>query len=139
MNSVVDVTGIDEKVPDRRPMQGQSPFIVNGGLSYVDLKNNFSVTGMLNWVGHRIFIVGSNIIPNRWERPTTVVDLQLTKSFYKNRFEVRFNVRDLLHQNLVYYYKGTDRKSNRYDRSVDYLNFDRTYGTTYSVVLGFKF
>jgi len=139
INSEVNVKGIDDGVPAFRPMQGQAPYIINTGISYVDNKRNFSVSTMLNRIGHRLYIVGSNIIPNRWENPRTVVDLQLTKSFLKNKLEIRFNVRDLLHQDLVYYYKGTSRKSNAYNSKVDYVNFTRNYGTTYSFVIGFKF
>jgi TonB-dependent receptor len=139
IKSEVNVKGIDENVPDTRPMQGQAPYIINAGISYIDNENDFSVTAMFNKVGHRLYIVGSNIIPNRWENPRTVIDLQFTKSFLKNRLELRLNVRDILHQNLIYYYKGTNRSSNAYEKDVDYINFDRTFGSTYSFVVGYKF
>ncbi len=139
IQSEVNVKGIDENVPDTRPMQGQAPYILNTGLSYIDNKNHFSVTAMLNRVGHRLYLVGSNIIPNRWENPRTVVDLQLTKSLFHNKLELRFNIRDLLHQDWIIYYKGTNRESNKYQEDVDYLNFVRNYGSTYSFVLSYKF
>ena len=139
INSEVNVKGIDNGVPDTRPMQGQAPYIINAGISYVDNKNNFSSTIMLNRVGHRLYIVGSNIIPNRWENPRSIIDLQFTKSFYKNKLDIRFNVRDLLHQNLIYYYKGTIRSNNAFDSKVDYVNFERNFGSSYSFVISYKF
>lgn len=139
IKSVVDVKGINDKVPDKREMQGQAPYVINGGISYIDQKYNFSATAMVNRVGQRIYIVGNDQYPNRWENARTVIDLQLTKSFLKNRLELRFNVKDLLHQNWVVYYKGNDRKKNAYDKDVDYVNFQRNYGSTYSFVLSYKF
>jgi outer membrane receptor protein involved in Fe transport len=139
INSEVNVKGIDNGVPDTRQMQGQAPYIINAGISYVDNKNNFSSTIMLNRVGHRLYIVGSNIIPNRWENPRSIIDLQFTKSFYKNKLEIRFNIRDLLHQDLIYYYKGTNRANNAFDSKVDYVNFERNFGSSYSFVISYKF
>jgi len=139
INSEVNVKGIDNGVPDTRQMQGQAPYIINAGISYVDNKNNFSSTIMLNRVGHRLYIVGSNIIPNRWENPRSIIDLQFTKSFYKNKLDIRFNIRDLLHQDLIYYYKGTSRANNAFDSKVDYVNFERNFGSSYSFVISYKF
>lgn len=139
IQSEVNVKGIDEGVPDTRPMQGQAPYIVNTGLSYTDNVRYFSVSAMLNRVGHRLFLVGSNIIPNRWENPRTVVDLQFTKSFFNNSLELRFNVRDLLQQDLIIYYKGSVREDNKYQEGVDYVNFVRNYGGTYSFAVSYKF
>jgi len=78
-----------------RPMQGQSPYLLNGGLSYIDLKNNYSFSAMINRVGQRIYIVGNDQFEEVWEMPRTVVDLQASKSFFKNKLDIRFNIRDL--------------------------------------------
>lgn len=139
IQSVVNVKGIDENVPDTRPMQGQAPYIINTGISYLDQKNNFGISAILNRVGHRLYLVGSNIVPNRWENARTVVDLQLSKTFLKNKLELRFNVKDLLRQDWIIYYKGTNRESNKLDKSVDYINFMQNYGRTYSFSVSYKF
>ncbi|MBA2611647.1 MAG: carboxypeptidase-like regulatory domain-containing protein [Bacteroidetes bacterium] len=139
IKSEVNVAGLNSKVPDTRVMQGQAPYIINAGISYIDNINNFSITGMVNRVGERIWIVGNEIDGNRWEKARTVVDVQATKSFLKNRLELRINVKDLLHNDYVIYYKGNDRKSNVYDPKVDYINFKRKFGSTYSFVISYKF
>lgn len=140
MKSEVNVKGIQEGVPETRPMQGQAPYLINAGLSYIDNKAHFSVSAMVNRVGQKIYLVGNELLPNRWENARTVVDLQATKSFLKDRLELRFNLKDLLHPDwVVYYNKGGDGHSDRYDKNDDYINFKRNYGSTYSFALTYKF
>lgn len=139
IKSEVNVEGINPAVPNTRPMQGQAPYLLNAGISYIDNERAYSITAMVNRVGERIYIVGNDIIPNRWENARTIVDLQFTKSFLKNRLELRFNIKDLLHPDWVVYYKGSDREKNSYQKDVDYVNFKRNYGTTYSFLVSYKF
>lgn len=139
IKSEVNVKGINDKVPDTRTMQGQAPYIINAGVSYIDNKNNFSFTAMVNRVGEKIYIVGNDQVANRWENSRTVIDLQVTKSFLKNRLELRFNLKDLLHPDYVIYYKGDDRKGNAYNSKIDYVNFRRNFGSTYSFIVTYKF
>lgn len=142
IKSVVNVVGLNNHVSDvmpTRPLQGQSPYVLNGGISYVDNVKWFSITAMVNRVGERLYLVGNDQIANRWENARTVLDMQATKSFFKNRLEIRFNIKDLLHQKYIIYYKGSERAKNNHQPSVDYINFVRTYGTTYSIMIGYRF
>ena len=139
MKSEVNVEGIQPGVPDTRPMQGQAPYLINAGISYVDNKNDFSVSAMVNRVGEKIYIVGNDIVPNRWENARTVLDMQASKTFLKKKLEVRFNIKDLLHPDWVIYYKGSIRKSNAYQPNVDLVNFKRNFGTTFSFIVTYKF
>lgn len=140
MKSEVNVKGIIEGVPDTRPMQGQAPYLINGGLSYIDNEADFSVSAMVNRVGQKIYLVGNDQLPNRWENARTVVDLQLTKTLLKKRLELRLNIKDLLHPDwVVYYNKGGDQSDTKYEKDKDYINFKRNFGTTYSFVITYKF
>lgn len=64
-------------------MQGQALYLLNAGISYIDNERAYSITAMVNRVGERIYIVGNDIIPNRWENARTIMDLQFTKSLLK--------------------------------------------------------
>lgn len=139
MKSEVNVKGINDGVPDTRPMQGQAPYLINAGISYIDNDHDFSVTTMINRVGEKIYLVGNDILPNRWENARTVWDFQITKMLLKKKLELRFNVKDILHPDWIVYYKGSDRKSNRYDSKVDYTNFKRNFGSTFSFAVSYKF
>jgi predicted oxidoreductase (fatty acid repression mutant protein) len=65
-------------------------------------------------VGKRIVIVGNTDEPNLWENPRHVLDLQLSKTF-KERLELKLNVRDVLAQNLIFY--QDINKNGKFDKS----------------------
>lgn len=90
-------------VSGRRPMQGQSPYIVNALISYNDSKYNFGISLAVNYFGRRIFAVGDVTYPELWENPRVVLDLQLSKAFLAKKLELKLNIRDLLAQDLIFY------------------------------------
>lgn len=99
---------------EARPLQGQSPIIINGGVQYIDSKYNFGVSVSYNYVGKRIIIVGNEDEPNIWENPRHVLDLQLSKTI-KEKIEIKLNVRDALAQNLIFY--QDINKNKKFDKS----------------------
>lgn len=102
-----------------RPMQGQSPYIINSGLTYLDKKNGYSLSCFLNRNGQRIYLVGNILEPTIWENGRTVIDMQITKSILKNKLEFKFSVKDILAQNQVFY---MDKKENgKFDKNDDLL------------------
>lgn len=100
IKSNVDVTKLNNV--EARPLQGQSPIIINAGAQYLDSKYNFGISFSYNYVGKRIVIVGNTDEPNIWENPRHVLDLQLSKTI-KEKMEIKLNVRDAIAQNLIYY------------------------------------
>ena len=100
IKSDVDVSKLNGV--EARPLQGQSPIIINGGIQYLDSKYDFGLSISYNYVGKRIIIVGNEDEQNIWENPRHVLDLQLSKTF-KEKIEVKLNVRDALSQNLIFY------------------------------------
>lgn len=100
VKSSVDVSKLNGV--EARPLQGQSPIIINAGLQYLESKYKFGVSISYNYVGKRIIIVGNTDEPNIWENPRHVLDLQLSKTI-KEKFELKLNVRDAIAQNLIFY------------------------------------
>ena len=92
-----------------RPMQGQSPYIVNTGLFYQN--NNLSAGIMYNVIGKRIVGTGrndnsqsasiDNNVPDMYEMPRHAMDLSLNYKFGK-RIELNASVRDILAAPFVY-------------------------------------
>ena len=92
-----------------RPMQGQSPYIVNTGLFYQ--RDKISAGLMYNIIGKRIVGIGrndnsqggsiDNNVPDMYEMPRHALDLSLSYRFGK-RIEISAGVRDVLASSYVY-------------------------------------
>lgn len=93
-----------------RPMQGQSPYLINTGIFYSNPDRGWSAAVLYNRVGKRIIGVGNRYgtdsegsarnIPNSYEMPRNSIDLSLGKKFGK--VEVKAAVRDLLAERYVF-------------------------------------
>ncbi len=101
----------DNSLEKDRPMQGQSPYLVNTGLFYNNPKIGFSAGALYNRIGKRIVGVGrvdtsqggsiNNDIPDAYEMPRDVIDLSISQKIGK-RVEIKAAARDILNQNVVF-------------------------------------
>jgi outer membrane receptor for ferrienterochelin and colicin len=96
------VTVIDPLERDKnRPMQGQSPYIINTGLFYQNDSAQFSVTLLYNVIGPRIAFVGTVDDPHIYEMPRNLLDLSVSKKF-GSHLSVKLGVKNLLNQRIVF-------------------------------------
>ena len=121
-----------------RPLQGQSPYILNVGLLYDLEKQGFNATLLYNQIGHRIYLVGDiqGGAPDIYEAPRPVLDLQLAKKLIKNKGEVRLNISDILNQ-TQYFYQNPGGKIS-FQKNTDAYRFTRKYGTNYSITFNYS-
>jgi TonB-dependent receptor len=138
IRSVMDLSAIagQAEYPDaRRPLQGQSPYLINAGIFYAGPKD-FNVNLSYNLVGQRISIAGSVQEPSVWENGRNVIDFQVSKTF-KKKFELKLNVKDILAQDLVYF--QDINKNKKYDKGFDSAWQEITFGQTISLSLKYNF
>ena len=135
IKSKVDVSGINGATSSERPLQGQSPVIINAGIQYTP-SDAWSISASYNLVGKRIYIVGSSSEPDYWEKPRNVLDIQVVKRI-KERLEIKLNVRDVLAQNLVFY-QDID-KDGKYNDTIDNTMTSTSFGQTIAIGLSYKF
>ena len=139
---------IYNRIPSlNRPMQGQSPYLINLGLQYDVEKIGLNTTLLFNQIGRRIYYVGnsaSNGTPSNdsyppvWEAPRALLDLQIAKKLLKNKkAEVKLNISDLFNRAAKYYHDLND--NGKYDKGSDALAISRKYGTSMSISLGYSF
>jgi hypothetical protein len=83
---------------NKRPLQGQSPYIINFGLFYKN-KSDVSFNIVYNVIGPRIFIIGFDVYPDIYEMPRNVIDLNISKKF-KNNIELKLSISDLINQEV---------------------------------------
>lgn len=92
-----------------RPLQGQSPYIVNAimGYNFEPKKIMFNVA--YNIFGSRLFAVGDNNNTDIYELPRHSLDLTLTKTF--KAYHVKIGVQDLLNYRYRFY-QDTERNGS---------------------------
>lgn len=90
-----------------RPMQGQSPYLINTGVFYRNEPFKLNIALLYNRIGKRIIGVGRSEgssgsagddnarIPDSYEMPRNVIDISASKKFGKH-WEIKLNIRDLL-------------------------------------------
>jgi outer membrane receptor protein involved in Fe transport len=110
------VSGGAGGIAGNRPMQGQSPYLINGSAAYNDEKSGFSATLSANRVGDRLSVAGS-ATPSIFEKARTVLDFQLSKLFLKNMLELKFTAKDILVQDISFYFDND--KNNKYSTGKD--------------------
>lgn len=110
MNSSVIKSRVqfDEDILSRnRPLEGQSPFIINAGLYYKNDKKGLMFSMLYNVIGKRIVAVGRPS-PNQWEdipdiyeMPRNVIDLTFSKMIGE-KIEIKGGIKDLLNEKVEY-------------------------------------
>jgi hypothetical protein len=136
----VDFAGADISIFDNdRPLQGQSPYIVNGGIQYVTEEGRYSFTGLINRIGHRIALVGFQGYPDIYENGRTVIDLQFAMKMMKDKAELKFNVSDILNQRAIFYQNSGDFSKRSFKESEDNVWNTFRYGTNLSLTFSVNF
>ena len=126
-------SGSGEKVvTTNRPLQGQSPYLINAGFQY-DGQKGFNFSLLYNIIGQRLRFVGNDDFGDIYEKPRHLLDLQFSQKILKRRGEVRFVVSDLLNQNFVFYEKPVFKEATRFDPNIDRVFNRFTPGTTYTI------
>jgi outer membrane receptor protein involved in Fe transport len=108
-----------------RPLQGQSPYVINLQLQYDYPSWGFTSTVLYNTIGKRITEVGINKSPDIYEQPVNQLDFVASKAI-KNNWTVSLRGRNLLDPEV---------ESTQGDEVV--RSFKR--GRTFSLVLGAVF
>ena len=114
-----------------RPMQGQSPYLINTGLFYRDDHHQWNVALLYNRIGKRIVGVGrsegsdadiNNKVPDSYEMPHNSLDLSVSKKWGKH-WEAKLSARNILDEKIdfkqfadVTYSDGTTKKVTQVTR-----------------------
>ncbi len=119
----------------RRPLQGQSPYVVNTGLYFNDEKSRLQVNVLYNVFGPRYVGIGSSSLASIYLVQRNVIDLTITKAVGKH-LEVKAGIQDILNQSFILK-EDSDRdyKSSAADQTVT------TYkkGSYFTLGFGYKF
>ena len=100
-----------------RPLQGQSPYIVNFGAYYQSAESGLMFSAMYNTVGKRIETVGDIDTPHIYEMPFNSLDMTAEKKIGKY-LSVKLGVKNLLDDDILFqqFQKYTDSNGNAAER-----------------------
>ncbi len=164
IRSEVDISNLTPTAV-KTPLQGQSPYVFNAGLQYINKEAGWSFAANTNRVGDRITIHGNqttgNTAPAFWEKSRTFLDFQIAKNLLKNKIELKLNVRNALAEDLVFYqnnydlpgakeitgfdsfvnkvFTGDSQNKNGFDPKVDDEVIRNTFGRVFSFSMTYNF
>lgn len=134
-----------------RPIQGLSPYIINGGLNYQTKTWGFNLA--YNRFGRRIVNGGTNTSLIQFENPRDILDLQLSTRVLKQKGEIKFNIADFLNQYYIIYSNNQNRngvnqfpgeagnddpKGESFNEAVDFVNYKVKRGTSVSINFSYR-
>ncbi|HLP20523.1 MAG TPA: TonB-dependent receptor [Chitinophagales bacterium] len=126
----------DEQI---RPMQGQSPYIINLGLSYAHPTVGTGVSLLYNQVGQRLYATGEVGNPAWYEHWRPLMDLQISQKFLKGKGIVRFTISDLIAAKSIFYQNDVVGKHREYNKGKDDVVLSQKNYRTYSIQVAFNF
>jgi hypothetical protein len=108
-----------------RPLQGQSPYVINLSLAFTEPSIGTSLSLLYNKFGSRIYTVGSGATDagDIYEQPRDAVDFALTQQL-STGLEAKFTIRNLADK---------DRVMTRGDKPYEELTIGRTFGLHFSL------
>jgi outer membrane receptor for ferrienterochelin and colicin len=128
----------------KRPMQGQSPYIINAGLQYQNDKIGLQLNVLYNVIGKRIVFVGDINTPDIYEMPHNLLDFTFSQRIYKF-ISIKGGVQDILNQEIqlkqfINYTKDTDNNGSNdatVKRSQNTMSYKK--GPYYTLGITLKF
>ena len=86
---------------EKRPLQGQSPYVINAGVSFTEPNLGTSLSVLYNRFGDRISEVSTSLEPNIVEQARNTLDVVVGQTF-AGRFDLKFGARNLLREPEVF-------------------------------------
>ncbi len=129
-----------------RPMQGQSPYLINTGIFYQGSENGWNAAVLYNRIGKRIIGVGRSVgttggedssnIPNSYEMPRNAIDLSIGKKL--GHWELKLSVRDLLAER-VYFKQMAEIYSGEKKTHIEEITKTYKPGRSFGLTVNYNF
>lgn len=118
VNSTIDMTITEfnsrktyektgETIDNTRPMAGQSPFVINAGLTYSNIDNGYNAGFYYNVKGETLYIVGAGLFPDIYTEPFHSLNFSFGKKFGKDhKTSFDFKVNNILNDKIESFYQS---------------------------------
>ncbi len=112
-----------------RNMAGQSPYVINSGISYNNYETGLSSGLFYNVKGETLSIVGAGVFPDMYIRPFHSLNFSVNKNLGKaQKTSINFKISNLLDQKVEGVFKSFNARSELYNR----FNPGRTFSLGFS-------
>lgn len=118
-----------------RPMQGQSPYILNMGLSYRNMQHDLQVNLLYNVAGKYIFSIGFDVYPDIYQMPRNLIDLTINKGLGRH-FELKAGISDLLNNPVLLLQDANN--DGKYEAAGDQVIQRYMPGTTFTLGISYS-
>ncbi|KRP10279.1 MAG: hypothetical protein ABR95_00500 [Sphingobacteriales bacterium BACL12 MAG-120813-bin55] len=119
-----------------RPLAYQSPYVINGGISYLDLEKGYGVNILYNQIGRRITELGFVNYPDIYQNPRPLLDAQLSIPFHKQTGTIRINYSDIFAADDIFY-QDIDQ-SGAFEEETDQLISRAIVGSKISISITYR-
>lgn len=135
--TLASTSGGGQATSSNRPLQGQSPYLLNIGLQFDNTSKGLSGSLLYNRIGERLSLVGLNDLgfPDVYERPRDQIDLQISKKILAGKGELRLTWSDIL--NPYYYFYENINNNTSFQEGTDRLFSAFKPGST--ITFGFTY
>lgn len=102
IKSLVNVKGTETTIArENRPLQGQSPYVINLGLFFVEPTLGTSLSVFYNRIGERIVEVATAYQDDIIEKPRDIIDLKISQPLFSG-FSLSFGIKDILAKDVEF-------------------------------------
>ena len=118
-----------QQIGDSRPLQGQSPYLINAGLDYNNTEKGLQAGVYFNVQGKTLEVVGDGFYPDVYTMPFHSLNFNAVKQIKKNR-SFTFRVSNLLNDTRESLFQGYGGK----DEYFTFRHLGRTFSLGYSII-----
>ena len=105
-----------ESIGNTRPMVGQSPFLINAGINYVNIDRGWEGNISFNTQGERLAIVGISNVPDVYEKSFNSLSFKVSKRLgADNSWKVSFGIQNILNAERKKVYKAYEANDELFE------------------------
>ena len=97
-DELIEIRATDPDHADTRPMFGQSPYIINSMISYVNQEKGLSINSGFNISGEKLVLVTPGGTPDVYDQPRGTLDMSINKTL-GDKLSISLKGRNLLDPN----------------------------------------
>ncbi|MFP4471482.1 MAG: TonB-dependent receptor domain-containing protein, partial [Bacteroidales bacterium] len=116
-NSRKEFEKVRQTIEKTRNMAGQSPYVINGGISYNNYDTGLSAGLFYNVKGETLSIVGTGVFPDMYVRPFHSLNLSINKNLGEaHNTSINFKISNILNQKVEGVFKSFNARPELYNR-----------------------